>query len=96
MRLIAIGDHYDSREHCGSTIGLDTAFKTLLYDLYSKDILVKVKASFENKCAAGEYVFGQTPLGYEKSRDRKNEVAVNEKEAAVVRRRISDSFRNPE
>ena len=89
VRLIAVSDHYDSREHCGSTIGLDTAFKTLLYDLYSKDISVKVKASFENKCAAGEYVFGQTPLGYEKSRDRKNEVAVNEKEAAVVRRIFS-------
>ena len=89
VRLIAISDHYDSREHCGSTIGLDTAFKTLLYDLYSKDISVKVKASFENKCAAGEYVFGKTPFGYEKSRDRKNKVTVNEKEATVVRRIFS-------
>ncbi len=89
VRLIAISDHYDSREHCGSTIGLDTAFKTLLYDLYSKDISVKVKASFENKCAGGEYVFGQVPFGYEKSRERKNEVIVNEKEAAVVRQIFS-------
>ncbi len=89
VRLIAIGDRYDSREHCGSTIGLDTAFKTLLYDLYSKDISVKVKASFENKCAGGEYVFGQVPFGYEKDRERKNEVIVNEKEAAVVRKIFS-------
>lgn len=85
VRFIAVSDHYDSREHCGSTIELDTAFKTLLYDLYSKDLSVKIKASFDNKCASGEYVFGQVPLGYEKSRDRKNEVIVNEKEAAVVR-----------
>ncbi len=85
VRLIAVADHYDSREHSGNTIELDTAFKTLLYDLYSKDLSVKIKASFENKCASGEYVFGQVPLGYEKSRDRKNEVIVNEKEAAVVR-----------
>lgn len=85
IRFIAINDHYDSREHLGSTIEIDTAFRTLLYDLYSKDVSVKVKASFENKCAKGEYVFGQVPFGYEKSKEVKNAVIVNEKEAEVVR-----------
>lgn len=85
IRFIALNDHYDSREHHGSTIGIDTAFQTLLYDLYSKDVSVKVKASFENKCANGEYVFGQVPFGYEKSREVKNAVVVNEKEAEIVR-----------
>jgi len=85
IRFIALNDHYDSRKHQGSTIGIDTAFQTLLYDLYSKDISVKVKASFESKCADGEYVFGQVPFGYEKSREVKNTVVVNEKEAEVVR-----------
>ena len=47
IRFIAINDHYDSREHHGSTIEIDTAFQTLLYDLYSKDVSVKVKASIE-------------------------------------------------
>ena len=85
IRFIAINDHYDSREHHGSTIEIDTAFQTLLYDLYSKDVSVKVKASFENKCANGEYVFGQVPFGYEKSKEVKNTVIVNEKEAEIVR-----------
>ncbi|MDE6608716.1 MAG: recombinase family protein [Lachnospiraceae bacterium] len=85
IRFIALNDHYDSREHHGSTIEIDTAFQTLLYDLYSKDVSVKVKASFENKCANGEYVFGQVPFGYEKSREAKNNVVVNEKEAEIVR-----------
>ena len=85
IRFIAINDHYDSREHHGNTIEIDTAFQTLLYDLYSKDVSVKVKASFENKCANGEYVFGQAPFGYEKSREVKNAVIVNEKEAEIVR-----------
>lgn len=85
IRFIALNDHYDSREHRGSTIEIDTAFQTLLYDLYSKDLSVKVKASFESKCAGGEYVFGQVPFGYEKSRKEKNVVIVNEKEAEVVR-----------
>ena len=84
IRFIAINDHYDSKEHKGSTIEIDTAFQTLLYDLYSKDVSVKVKSAFENKCANGEYVFGQVPFGYEKSREEKNAVVVNEKEAKVV------------
>ena len=86
VRFIAVADHYDSREHKGSTIGLDTAFKTLLNDLYSKDISVKVKASLRKKYADGEYAFGQVPFGYEKNTEKKNEVIVNEKESAVVRK----------
>lgn len=85
IRFIAVNDHYDSREQCGSAIELDTAFRTLLYDLYCKDVSVKVKASLANKCANGEYVFGQAPFGYEKSREVKNTVIVNEKEAEIVR-----------
>lgn len=85
IRFISLNDHYDSREHHGSTIEIDTAFQTLLYDLYSKDVSVKVKTSFENKCANGEYVFGQVPFGYEKSREVKNTVIVNKKEAEIVR-----------
>ena len=73
VRFIAVADHYDSREHKDNTIGLDTAFKTLLNDLYSKDISVKVKASLGNRYAAGEYAFGQVPFGYEKSAGRIDE-----------------------
>lgn len=85
VRFIAVNDHYDSRDHAGSTTPIDTAFQTLLYDLYSKDISVKVKTSVENKCANGEYVFGQVPFGYEKDKEIKNTVIVNEKEAEIVR-----------
>lgn len=85
IRFIAVNDHYDSREQRGSAIEMDTAFRTLLYDLYSKDVSVKVKASFANKCANGEYVFGQAPFGYEKSREVKNTVIVNGREAEIVR-----------
>lgn len=85
VRFIAVNDHYDSRDHAGSTTPIETAFQTLLYDLYSKDISVKVRTSVENKCANGEYVFGQVPFGYEKSREIKNAVVVNEKEAEIVR-----------
>ena len=86
VRFIAVNDHYDSREHGGSTIEIDTAFRTLLYDLYSKDISGKVKSAFESKCENGEYVFGQVPFGYEKSKTKKHMVVVKESEAEIVRR----------
>ncbi len=85
IRFIALNDHYDSKRHRGDTIGLDTAFQTLLYDLYSKDISVKVKVSVGKKCADGEFAFGQLPFGYQKSDQEKNAVIVNETEAGAVR-----------
>lgn len=86
VRFIALNDHYDSRGHGGSTIEIDTAFRTLLYDLYSKDMSGKVKSAVKSKCENGEYVFGQVPFGYEKSKTEKNMVVVKESEAEIVRR----------
>lgn len=82
--FIAINDYYDSRGHYGNTIEIDTAFRTLLYDLYSKDISMKVKTAIRSRCANGEYVFGQVPFGYEKSKKEKNKVIINKKEAEIV------------
>jgi hypothetical protein len=85
VRFIAVNDHYDSADHSGATIELDTAFKTLLNDFYCKDISVKVKTSIRNKCERGEYALGQVPFGYERIPGQKNMIRINEQEAAVVR-----------
>lgn len=85
VRFIAVNDHYDSREQNGNTLGVDTAFQTLLYDLYSKDLSVKVKASHQSKKANGEYMTGVVPFGYERSKEKKNAVVVNQKEAEIVK-----------
>lgn len=47
--------------------------------------LEKVKASIQNKCANGEYAFGQVPFGDAKSETERNAVVVNEIEAGIVR-----------
>ncbi len=83
--FIAINDNYDSREQKGMPLAFDTAFQTLVYDLYSKDISVKTKSSVESKYAAGEYVSRLLPLGYEKDKEVKNAVVINEREAEIVR-----------
>lgn len=85
IRFIAISDHYDSTTQTEKTIEMDTAFKTLLYDLYSKDISEKVKASIHNKCEAGTYFCGQLPFGYERDQGAKGKIKIKEKEAVIVR-----------
>lgn len=85
IRFISINDNYDSGNYKGHTASIDTEFKSLLYDLYSKDISAKVKASFENRCAKGEYIFGQVPFGYKKGNKDKNTIEINENEAVIVR-----------
>lgn len=85
VRFISLNDNYDSKNHKGTTVEIDTAFKTLLNDFYCKDISLKIKTAFSNKCANGEYIFGQTPFGYEKMPNKRNQIRVNEKEAEIVR-----------
>ena len=85
VRFISILDQYDSKERGGNTLEIDDAFKTLLNDLYCKDISVKVKAGLNYKYSNGEYAFGQAPFGYEKMKGQKNQLRVNEKEAEVVK-----------
>lgn len=85
IRFISINDAYDSKISLKQTIELDVAFQTLLYDLYSKDLSEKVKASMKSKCHNGEYPFAKLPFGYEKKKDDKSKIVVNEKEARIVR-----------
>lgn len=82
IRFISICDHYDSLEMEGKTMELDLAFQMLLYDLYSKDISLKVKRVIEEKASRGKYVFGQVPFGYQK--EGKNRVVIQPEEAKLV------------
>ncbi len=86
VRFIAVNDNYDSKDHKGTTSEIDIAFKTLLYDFYSKDLSVKLRTSFANKYAEGEYVCGNLPLGYEKVPGLGNVLRINKKEAKIVER----------
>ncbi len=86
VRFISVNDSYDSEYRMGSSSGLDTAFKSLLYDLYSKDLSVKVKASLRTKKEQGQYVSGTCPFGYRKSPKDRHMLLIDEEEAAVVKR----------
>lgn len=62
VRFISINDKYDSDKYTGNVTDIDVNFKNLLYDLYSKDLSVKIKASMRSIKAQGKYVGSEAPF----------------------------------
>ncbi len=85
VRFISVNDRYDSADRERNGGHLDIAFKHLLYDLYSKDLSVKVKSSLEMKKKQGLYISGNCPFGYEKMPGNRHMLVISEEEAQVVR-----------
>lgn len=89
IRFISVNDHYDSMDGQGSISDLDVNFKNLLYDLYSKDLSVKVRSALAVRKEKGLYVSANSPFGYEKDPKDRHALLVAEDEAEVVRRIFS-------
>ena len=85
IRFISVNDHYDSEAVQNQTIGMNLAFKTLVNDLYSKDLSGKVISSLHSKKERGIYCSANCPFGYRKKADDKNQVEIVEEEAKVIR-----------
>ena len=49
VRFISVNDHYDSEQTQGGIGNIDISFRFLLYDLYSKDLSVKVKIECQKR-----------------------------------------------
>lgn len=86
VRFISVNDKYDSSEYGGSPADIDVNFKNLLYDLYSKDLSMKVKASMRAVKEQGKYVGSVAPFGYAKDPEDRHKFVIAEDEAVVVRR----------
>lgn len=71
VRFIAINDGYDSYDYIGTTGGIETAYKSLLYDLYSKDLSVKINSSLQIRRKRGDFIGPKPPFGYQFSDDKK-------------------------
>lgn len=70
-------------------------FKTLINDWYSKDISRKVKSGVWARKEKGLYLGSRAPFGYEKSKDNKNQLIVNQEQAKIVKL-IFEKFDNGE
>jgi len=86
VRFISVNDGYDSRDYRGSIAGIDMNFRNLLYDLYSKDLSEKVRASLAIRKEKGQYVSANSPFGYRKDPEDRHALLVAEDEAEIVRR----------
>ena len=89
VRFLSLNDNYDSAKHKGNTTELDISFKGLMYDLYSKDLSVKIKSSLSTRKEQGQYVSANTPFGYVKDPYDRHKLVIAEDEAEVVRRIFS-------
>lgn len=85
VRFIAVNDGLDSVRP-GEADSLDTSFKALLYDLYSRDISRKVKNAKRFRAQRGDFVAPFAPYGYMKSPENHNQLVIDPPAAAVVRR----------
>lgn len=85
VRFISIAERYDSREQMGKTADMEIGFQSLLADFYCKDVSQKVKSSIMAKKNQGKYATGNTPFGYRKDENDRNELRIVPEEAEVIR-----------
>lgn len=86
VRFISVNDQYDSMEGDGRVGDIDVSFRNLLYDLYSRDLSVKVKSALAVRREKGNYISTYCPFGYEKDPSDKHRLLIEKDEAEVVRR----------
>lgn len=71
IRFIAINDNYDSLKEQGNGIDTDAQFKTLYYDLFSKELSEKVRSSVKQIKSQGKNTNWAAPFGYIKDPEDK-------------------------
>ncbi len=85
VRFIAVNDGFDSSRP-QDIDSLDTSFKTLIYDLYSRELSSKVKNAKRMRAEKGLFLSPFAPYGYVKDPENKNRLLVDEQAAAIVRK----------
>ena len=67
-------------------------FKSILNDMYSKDLSKKIRTALHTMQKQGKWVGGKTPLGYAKDLTDKNKLIIYEPEAQIVRNIFNMAF----
>ena len=88
VRYIALNDAVDSNEE-----NEITPFRTLLNEMYSRDVSKKVHSSYLTKAKSGKFTGCLAPFGYKKDPLDKNRLVIDEDTAWIIRK-IYDYARN--
>jgi len=83
IRYIAVNDYVDT--FIDSSNNDMTPFKTVMNDMYSKDISKKVRSAILTKASNGECIKSFPPYGYKKHPTIKGKIVIDEETAPVVR-----------
>ena len=83
VRYVAINDGIDTFKD--SSCNDITPFKSILNDMYSKDLSKKIRTALHTMQKQGKWVGGKTALGYGKDPNDKNKLIICEQEAEIVR-----------
>lgn len=84
VRFIALGDGFDSINQ-SAVDSLETSFKTLIYDYYSRDLSGKVRHAKQFKAQKGDFLSPFAPFGYKKDPANKNHLVIDPAAAEIVR-----------
>lgn len=85
VRFIAVNDGIDSIRPA-DVDSLETSFKGLLYDLYSRDLSRKVRSSKSFRAKRGDYMSPFAPYGYVKDSANSKRLVIDPQAAETVRR----------
>ncbi|MDF2865759.1 MAG: Recombinase [Clostridia bacterium] len=84
IRYIAINDGIDTA--VDNTSNDMTPFRAVFNDMYAKDISKKVRTSLKTKQIKGEYLGTTAPYGYNKDKESKGKLVIDEESSVYVKR----------
>ena len=84
VRYVSVTDNIDTFATNNGNNDI-APFKSILNDMYSKDLSKKIKTALHTMQKQGKWVGGKTPLGYRKDAKDKNHLIICEEEAKIVR-----------
>ena len=85
VRFIAVNDGFDSIRPTDID-SLETSFKALIYDLYSRDLSRKVRSAKKFRAQRGDFLSPFAPYGYVKDPADKARLVIDPDAAETVRR----------
>lgn len=87
VRYIALGDGIDTFQNSANNDM--TPFKSVLNDMYAKDISKKIRTVMDTKRVNGQFIGAFAPYGYIKAKDDKNKLIVDPEASQTVKRIFS-------
>lgn len=85
VRFISINDYYDSEGEKKESDMLMLPFKNLVNDAYCRDISLKIRSQLEVKRKNGECISAFAVYGYEKSKENRHKLVIDEYAAGIVK-----------